>query len=141
MCQLHCPVPPSVWMCPLARCYIVWNFMPVCQAFCNSLYGGADWGSRVRKKFSITRIDVNFCENDLLPLVTKDNLSSQGNMPYGWFKIGFFFVFFFFWEIKLSEKAEARLLEFMLLGSCVISIFYPVITPFLYLSCQVWHSQ
>lgn len=63
---------PSVLMCSLAICYIVYKFMPIYQAFCKSLDGGDDWGSvgKEKKKFSVIRIDVNFCENELLPLVT-----------------------------------------------------------------------
>lgn len=62
---------PSVLMCSLAICYIVYKFMPIYQAFCKSLDGGDDWGSvGKKKKNSVIRIDVNFCENELLPLVT-----------------------------------------------------------------------
>lgn len=41
---------PSVLMCSLAICYIVYKFMPIYQAFCKSLDGGDDWGSVGKKK-------------------------------------------------------------------------------------------
>lgn len=102
--------------------------------------------NRKNKTKQNPRISVNSCGNDLLPFPgwrnliestchQMDDLSSQVKVPYWCFKIGLAF-----WEIEPSEKAGDRLWEFMLLDSYVASIYNPVITPFLYLSSQVWYS-
>ena len=109
----------SVLIHSLAICYILCKFMPIYQTFCNSLDGADDCGSvgKKKKKFSIIGIDVNFCENELLPLVTGKFIFS-GNVAYECFRTDLSFG-----EIKRSETAEARLLEFMPLGPGVVSIF------------------
>ena len=114
------------------------NCMPVYQVFCQSIDSCAGWGSASTKKNLKPKININSYENALSCLLEwrnliqlaehqKDGLSSKENVPSGCFETGIFF-----WEIEYSQKAEARLLESILLGLYVVYIYNPMITTRLY---------
>lgn len=107
-----------VWMCSLARWFIGETSCLFIRHFLRSGFG-AGWSSVGIKNF-ITRIGISSCDNGLLPLWGwrnlewtwhhMDGLFSQGKVTCGCFKTGLFFL-----EIGQSEKAEAKLLDSMLL--------------------------